>query len=540
MSLARIKRFPNIALRNVLILFQRPAQTQAEDESRDASLKARNPITILASLTFQQWGFYTVAWGGWIFDSYDFNVLAIQTTKLSRYYHVDKTRIADAITFTLLFRLIGALIFGIVGDYYGRKWPFAINMWLLGILQIATVYAESYGTFVAVRSLFGVAMGGVFGGACAMALENMPIEARGLLGGVFQEGYSVGYIIAAVGNLIVGGATNSWKSLFWFGAGGSFLFGTLRLALPESRQFLEARSAGRGGQSTRDFGKDTVAMLKAHWPVAIYCGVSSAISHFARQHRIRSEVMSRDFIQIFMTIVNFWGHTCADSYTTFMLAGNQLKNGPASRASIWMKTGALFGGTVMGYCSQWLGRRRAIVLSALVCGLMIPAWILPDTVAGLVAGGFFLQFFLGGAVGIVPAHLQELSPPQFRAVFVGMAYQLGNAIASPATQIVSDLAEHHFKSTGPDGRSVDGYGPVMGVATAIFASLMVLWTSIGPENAGSHFERARVAGAIGVSKELPSYESDPSNTPAVEAQHADILIPVQPAAQDGSEGSSRE
>ncbi|CEH12268.1 hypothetical protein CBOM_00268 [Ceraceosorus bombacis] len=497
MSLARIKRFPNIALRNLVFLFQRPAKTQAEDENGDAPLKARNPITILASLTLQQWGFYTVAWGGWIFDSYDFNVLAIQTTKLSRYYHVDKTRIADAITFTLLFRLIGALIFGIVGDYYGRKWPFAINMWLLGVLQIATVYTESYGTFVAVRSLFGVAMGGVFGGACAMALENMPVEARGLLGGVFQEGYSVGYIVAAVGNLIVGGATNSWKSLFWFGAGGSFLFGTLRLALPESRQFLEAKSAGRGGQSTRNFGKDTVAMLKVHWPVAIYCG-------------------------------------------TFMLTGKQLKNGPASRASIWMKTGAVFGGTVMGYCSQWLGRRRAIVLSALISGLMIPAWILPNTLAGLVAGGFFLQFFLGGAVGIVPAHLQELSPPQFRAVFVGMAYQLGNAIASPATQIVNDLAEHHFKSTGPDGRSVDGYGPVMGVATAIFASLMVLWTSIGPENTGSHFERARVAGAVGVSEELPSYKSDPAHPPKVEAQPMDILSPVQPAAQDDSEGSSRE
>lgn len=122
---------------------------------------------------------------------------------------------------------------------------------------------------------------------------------------------------------------------------------------------------------------------------------------------------------ILMTWFNYYSHTSQDSYTTFMLTQKGLDNQQASRASILMKTGACVGGTIMGYLSQFFGRRRTIIVSALVSGVLIPAWILPKTERSLSATGFFLQFFVQGAWGVIPIHLNELSPPAYRSSFPG-------------------------------------------------------------------------------------------------------------------------
>lgn len=179
-----------------------------------------------------------------------------------------------------------------------------------------------------------------------------------------------------------------------------------------------------------------------------------------------------------------------------MLVGKELDNASASRASILMKTGACVGGTVIGYTSQWLGRRRAMILSCFICCCLIPAWILPNSFSGLSAGGFMIQFFIQGAWGVVPIYLSEVSPPAFRAMFVGLCYQIGNALSSPSTQLINALSESNYIK-GKGGELVQAYGPVMGIATAIIAIGLALTAAVGPEKKGAHFEQGAAATEAG-------------------------------------------
>lgn len=196
-----------------------------------------------------------------------------------------------------------------------------------------------------------------------------------------------------------------------------------------------------------------------------------------------------------MTWFNYFSHTSQDSYTTFMLVQKGLDNSGASRTSIIMKVGACVGGTIIGYLSQWVGRRRAMMFSALMAALLIPAWILPEGEAALSATGFFIQFFVQGAWGAIPIHLNELSPVAFRSSFPGVTYQIGNMISSPSAQIVNAIAEKTFITRKSDGVHVEAYGPTMGIATAIIAVGIFFTTMFGPERRGRSFD-APVAGLV--------------------------------------------
>ncbi|KAK3986735.1 major facilitator superfamily domain-containing protein [Cladorrhinum sp. PSN332] len=429
----------------------------------------RNPISLLAQLSARDWLFFIVGFCAWSADAFDFHALSIQQVKLAHYYNTTKTNISTAITLTLLLRSLGAAMFGLAGDKWGRKWPMVFNMIILGVLQIATIYSATFHQFLAVRALFGLFMGGVYGNAIAMALENSPVDARGLMSGILQQGYSFGYVCAACANLGVGGGDESWKTVFWIAAGVSIGVGVVRCFFPESQQFLDARKEGKQkSASAGAFWRETKVMLAQEWKMCIYC-------------------------IILMTWFNYYSHTSQDSYTTFMLTQKELENDSASRASIIMKTGACVGGTIIGYISQWFGRRRTIIVSAIVSMALIPAWILPEGERGLSASGFFMQFFVQGAWGVIPIHLNELSPPAFRSSFPGITYQLGNMISSPSAQIVNAISESHFVRS-VSGKRAEAYGPTMGIATAIIALGIVVTAAFGPEMRGREFEKTKPAG----------------------------------------------
>lgn len=428
----------------------------------------KNPISLFMMLSGTQWLYFLVGLYAWTADAFDFHALSIQTVKLSKYYDRSKTEISTAITLTLLLRSVGAAIFGLLGDRFGRKWPMVANMIILGLLQIATIYSGTFEQFLAVRSLFGLFMGGVYGNAVAMALENCPVDARGIMSGILQQGYSMGYVFAACANLGVGGGTETWKTVFWIAAGLSIGAGLVRCCFPESKQFIEAKKSGHK-IAAGDFWRETKDMLAKEWRMCIYC-------------------------TILMTWFNFYSHTSQDSYTTFMLESKELENSGATRASILMKVGACVGGTIIGYLSQFIGRRRAIVGAALISCCMIPAWVLPEGERSLSASGFFMQFFVQGAWGVIPIHLNELSPDAYRSSFPGITYQLGNMISSPSAQIVNAIAETHFMRNNK-GNIVEAYGPVMAIATAIIALGIAVTTALGPEKRGKHFEESGPAGA---------------------------------------------
>ncbi|KAM0433993.1 hypothetical protein ACHAPT_003937 [Fusarium lateritium] len=459
------------SLRDLFIWNYRMTLTNAHNEEATewrAPEPLKNPISLMGQLSLKDWVFFTVGFCAWTADAFDFHALSIQTVKLADYYDTSKTDITSAITLTLLLRSVGAAAFGLAGDKWGRKWPMVFNMIVLGLLQIATIYSKTFQQFLAVRSLFGLFMGGVYGNAIAMALESCPTSARGLMSGILQQGYSFGYVLAACANLGVGGATESWKTVFWIAAGISIAVGLIRIAFPESQQFIEARKNKEASTSTPGaFWRDCKKMLRAEWKMCVYC-------------------------IILMTWFNYFSHTSQDSYTTFMIRQKELDNKGASRASILMKVGACVGGTIIGYVSQWVGRRRAIIISALMAGVLIPAWILPEGERSLSASGFFLQFFVQGAWGVIPIHLNELSPPAFRSTFPGVTYQIGNMISSPSAQIVNAIAENTLISL-KNGDRVEAYGPTMGIATAIIALGIVFTTMFGPEKRGRSFE-GHVAG----------------------------------------------
>lgn len=199
------------------------------------------------------------------------------------------------------------------------------------------------------------------------------------MSGILQQGYSFGYVLASIVSLGVGAEVNTWKLVFWVGAGLSFAAGLLRCCFPESQQFIEAKKTGHK-ITAGDFWAETKAMLAKEWRMCIYC-------------------------IILMTWFNYYSHTSQDSYTTFCLVQKELDNAAATRASILMKTGAVVGGTIIGYLSQWLGRRRAIIGSAFLSGLLIPAWILVEGERALSVTSFFIQFFVQGAWGVIPSKL---------------------------------------------------------------------------------------------------------------------------------------
>lgn len=304
------------------------------------------------------------------------------------------------------------------------------------------------------------------------------------MSGILQQGYSFGYVLAACANLGVGGETHTWKIVFWIGAGFSIAVGFLRVLFPESKQFIEAKKAGHK-KAPGAFWAETKAMLGKEWRMCLYCIFLMTWVRFSNR-ALKATTNTWQF--------NYYSHTSQDSYTTFMKQSKHLSSAGSTRASILMKTGACVGGTILGYTSQWFGRRRTIVCSVLISGCLIPAWILPTTERGLSASGFMIQFFVQGAWGVIPIHLNELSPPAFRSSFVGITYQLGNMISSPSAQIVNAIAESTMITTSKGTKS-PAYGPVMGVATAIIVIGIAVTTALGPEKKGRHFEEAAPVGA---------------------------------------------
>ncbi|KAH9204941.1 major facilitator superfamily domain-containing protein [Leptodontidium sp. 2 PMI_412] len=157
-----------------------------------------NPFTLLRELTLHQWLFFLLGFLAWTWDAFDFHTVTLTYSELAETFNRKPSEISVAVTLVLMFRPLGAAIFGFMSDRYGRKWPFVVNCILLIIFELATGFCKTYRQFLAVRAMFGIAMGGIYGNAAATALEDCPEEARGLMSGVYQSGHAFGYLLATV------------------------------------------------------------------------------------------------------------------------------------------------------------------------------------------------------------------------------------------------------------------------------------------------------------------------------------------------------
>ncbi|EAU81051.1 carboxylic acid transporter [Coprinopsis cinerea okayama7 len=439
---------------------------------------ARPLLTVLASLTWVQWAQFWSGWLAWTCDAIDFFSVSLSVIHLQDQFGKSTHTITTSITLTLLFRSLGAVIFGIASDRFGRKWPLVANLILVAILELAAGFVNTFPEFLALRSLFGIGMGGVWGLAASTALENLPVEARGIASGFLQEGYAVGYLLAACINLkLVPSVEPGWRALFWTAAAISLFAAGVRAVVPESEVFLRAREEERrkgsvtsAGTKTRIFLKETKEMLKNHWMLCIYA-------------------------VLLMTGFNFLSHGSQDLYPTYLQTSKNFTPHDATIATIIGNCGAITGGVIAGYVSQHIGRRLTIVIFVCLVGAFIPLWILPSSFGGLSAGAFFLQVGVQGAWGVIPIQLAEMSPPAFRATFPGVAYQIGNMISAASAQIEATGGNNMKTTIIKDGvpTVVPDYAKVQGIFIGVIAAFVIFITIIGPENHGSHFEKSKAA-----------------------------------------------
>ncbi|KAG2147433.1 carboxylic acid transporter protein [Suillus bovinus] len=431
-------------------------------------------VVAFKDVTWVQWAQFSSGWLAWTCDAIDFFAVSLTISLLAKQFNKSTAQITTAITLTLLFRPVGAIMFGILSDRFGRKWPLVFNLLLCCVLELGTGFVNTFAQFLGIRAIFGIAMGGIWGLSAASALENLPVELRGIGSGVLQEGYAVGYLIAAVINLTLV-AQHGWRVLFWTAAGISCFAAFIRALVPESAFFLRAKEQekARGAnttQKTKVFFIETKAMLKRHWLLCIYA-------------------------VLLMTGFNFLSHGSQDLYPTYLETTKNFSAHDATVATIIGNCGAVAGGAIAGTVSQYIGRRLTIVIFVLLIGAFIPLWVLPSSFSALSAGAFCIQVGVQGAWGVIPILLAEMSPPAFRATFPGVAYQIGNMISSASAQIEA-TGGNNFKTTviknGVPTVEPD-YATVQAIFIGVVAAFVVVITIIGPENHGSHFENHKTA-----------------------------------------------
>ena len=307
---------------------------------KEPGVESQTLLRALASLTFVQWLQLFCGWLAWTCDAIDFFSVSLSVSTLTEVFDRSVHDITTSITLTLLFRPVGAVIFGILSDRYGRKWPLVVNLLFCAAFQVGSGFVQTFKQFLAIRSLFGITMGGIWGLAAATALENLPVETRGFASGFVQQGYAVGYLLAACINLkLVPAVSTGWRALFWTAAGISVFSALVRIVTPESDYFLKAkreRVSADTKNKTRIFLHETGKMLKSHWKLCIY-----AI--------------------LLMTGFNFLSHGSQNLYPTYLKDNKGLSSDLATKATIIGNCGAVAGGVIAGWASQYVGRRLTIM-----------------------------------------------------------------------------------------------------------------------------------------------------------------------------------
>jgi SHS family lactate transporter-like MFS transporter len=399
---------------------------------------------------------FTACFLGWTLDAFDFFLLTFCLDSIATTFHVDLETAAKAIFWTLLMRPIGAILFGVMAEKFGRKPTLMFNVVSYTVFAVASAFAPSFGWFLATRALFGIAMGGEWGVGAALALESLPAEGRGFFSGLLQEGYVVGNLLAALLYLAFpylhgSGSFTAWRMLFVIGAVPSLLVLLLLKNVAESPAWLAEREAAK----TRPVGQ------RRSWGAEVVRNLPSLL-----------------FLTLLMTAFMSFSHGTQDLYPTFLKHDHHLKPGSVvlSAITICGNIGAVLGGIWFGTYSERVGRRRAIVTAALLAIPMIPLWAFSHTAVMLALGGFFMQFMVQGAWGVIPVHLNELSPPSVRAIFPGLAYQLGNVLSSRNSVLQAGAAKAYFSGS---------FGPVLAITVVIVALVVAIVTWIGKEAKGA-------------------------------------------------------
>ena len=389
---------------------------------------------------------------GWMLDAFDFFIVTLVISDLAKaFFNTSagpgaaaeaRKAIVFASSMTLMMRPIGAIVFGIMADRFGRKLPLMLNVIMYSGVSVACAFAPNYTVFLVLRMIFGIAMGGEWGLGASLALESVSPKFRGLFSGILQEGYAAGALLASLAYRFVY-PHYGWRPLFMIGGLPALLAIFIRSKVKESPAWQEHKT------DWASYGK----ALASNW------------KRFA-------------FLVLMMTVMNFISHGTQDMYPTFLEQHRGFT--PLARANTTMIAylGAIIGGLCFGYYSDHTSRKRAMVTGLICCLLFTPLWIAAPNALWLTVGAFMMQFFVQGAWGVVPAHINELSPNAIRGFFPGFAYQLGVAGASLFPYLQAVVGERF------------SYAWSMGILAAIVFAAGAVIISLGPEAKGVSFRKS--------------------------------------------------
>lgn len=400
------------------------------------------------NLTAPQRNAFLASFLGWSLDSLDFFLLVLCIPAIAAEFHASVPAVAEAVFLTLVFRPLGALLFGMMADRWGRKPTLIVNIVAYSAIEFACAFAPSLHTLLILRALFGIAMGGVWGVGAALAFESLPTEGRGTFSGLLQEGYAVGYLLAAAA---FAGLFHwiGWRGLFIVGAAPAIVGFYVDRKVEESPAWREARAKKAARTQQPPVTTSPWASLRSYLPTFL-------------------------FVIVLMTAFTSFSHGTQDIYPTFLQKGLGYNAALAGVIGIIYNVGSLCGGFVFGSLSERWGRKPAIITAALLAIPIAPLFAYGHTPLALAAGSFLMQFMMQGAWGVVPAYLTELSPAPVRAIFPGLAYQLGNLLTSRNLVIQTKLAEKWHS-----------YPPVLLWTVILVAVTLAIVTAFGRESRGT-------------------------------------------------------
>jgi SHS family lactate transporter-like MFS transporter len=387
---------------------------------------------------------YAVSAGilGWTLDAFDFFVVVFLVDVLAAHFHVGKSSIVLSIGATLAMRPVGALLFGTLADRYGRRKPLMAVIAYFSLIEVLSGFAPSYTIFLVLRLLYGIGMGGFWGVGASLTLESAPSRWRGLLSGLLQGGYPLGYLLASVAARLILPAWG-WRAMFWAGLVPGIITMLVAYKSPESRAWKQHQV------------KSVSGILRIVW-----------------DHR-----KSFAYLVLMLTLMICLSHGTQDLYPDFLKTAHHISPNVVAYLAMFYNVGALLGTVSVGHTSEKLGRRKSIILSLSLCALVIPLWAFGHSSVVLAIGAFLMQVGVQGAWGVMPAHLNELSPDAVRSLFPGFVYQLGVLFGSPTNSIeyaLRDRVGYQWALTAFEGCTI--------------VALMLVF-AVGPERKGKVFFR---------------------------------------------------